>query len=342
MDTMNAADQLGASGEPPGIAPMLAGSSGMPRNTTDWVFEPKWDGVRAITRVWGGRVALTSRLGNDVTAGYPELAALGPALGAHAAVVDGEIVAFDDQGRPSFERLQSRMHVRHPSAALVAQVPVLYVIFDLLWLDGRWLTNETFLERRRFLEQLDPKGPSWIVSHLSDQAPDDATLAACRLVGMEGYMGKLANSTYSPGNRSKSWTKVKCVRQREFVVGGWSEGSGGRSGQIGSLAVGWVDPGAEAPPGLPFALRYAGQVGSGLNERLLRHLSGIFKTSAAAVSPFVPPPAPPGGIHFVTPALVAEVAFNEMTTSGVLRQPSLKGLRDDVTPEAVVWTDELR
>jgi bifunctional non-homologous end joining protein LigD len=234
------------------------------------------------------------------------------------------------------------MHVRHPSAVLLGEVPVLYVIFDLLWLDGHNLTGATFTERRQALERLDPKGPSWMVSHLSAEAPDDDTLAACRQVGMEGYMGKLAASTYSPGNRSKSWTKIKCVRRREFVVGGWSEGSGGRSGQIGSLAVGWVDPDAEAPPGLPFALRYAGQVGSGLNESLLRHLAGAFRDSARENPTFVTPPAPPRGLHFVYPALVVEVVFNEMTTAGVLRQPSLKGLRDDVTPDSVVWTDELR
>ncbi|MGH9125527.1 MAG: non-homologous end-joining DNA ligase [Acidimicrobiales bacterium] len=339
---MNIDDRPADGVEPPAIAPMLAGSTGIPRTTTGWVFEPKWDGVRAIARAWSGRVTLASRLGNDVTAGYPELAALGPALGAHAAVLDGEIVAFDDRGRPSFERLQSRMHVRHPSAALLASVPVLYVIFDLLWLDGHDLTTASFTERRRALDGLDPKGPSWMVSHLSAEAPDDATLAACRQVGMEGYMGKLAASTYSPGNRSKSWTKIKCVRQREFVVGGWTEGSGGRSGQIGSLAVGWVDPDAETPPGLPFALRYAGQVGSGLNELLLRHLTGIFRDSAREMPTFVPPPPPPRAIHYVYPTLVVEVVFNEMTTAGVLRQPSLKGLRDDVTPDSVVWTDELR
>ncbi|MFN2505440.1 MAG: ATP-dependent DNA ligase [Acidimicrobiales bacterium] len=326
--------------EPPVLAPMLAGTTGMPTDPTGWIFEPKWDGVRGVGRFWSGRCTITSRLGNDVTAGYPELAALAVALGDHAVVVDGEIVAFDDRGRPSFERLQSRMHVRNPSRALMARVPVLYVVFDLLWLDGRLLTGEPLLERRRQLEALQLKGANWQTSSLLPGVPDDEMLQACRDVGLEGYLGKFGSSVYTAGKRSKAWTKVKCVRQREFVVGGWSEGSGGRSGQIGSLAVGWVDPDVPAPPGHPFALRYAGQVGSGLSELLLRHLGGAFKDLVTETSAFVrPPPVPP--LHFVRPNLVVEVMFNEMTTAGVLRQPSLKGLRDDVDPASVGWTEEL-
>ena len=327
--------------EPPFLAPMLAGAVGMPPDPTGWLFEPKWDGVRAIARVWDGQVSLASRLGNDITGGYPELAALGAALGDHAAVLDGEIVAFDAKGKPSFQRLQSRMHVRSPNRALIAEVPVLYVIFDLLWLDGESLTDEPFVERRRRLEALDPKGASWQVSHLLPEAPDEDMLAACRQVGLEGYVGKLASARYAVGKRSRAWAKIKCARQREFVVGGWSEGSGGRSGQIGSLSVGWVDPDVDAPPGHPFALRYAGQVGSGLNELMLRHLGVAFTELASITSPFVSPPAPPAGLHFVRPDLVVEVLFHEMTSAGVLRQPSLKGLRDDVRAPTVVWTHEL-
>ncbi len=326
--------------EPPVLAPMLAGSTGMPTDPTGWLFEPKWDGVRGIGRFWSGRCTMTSRLGNDVTAGYPELAALAVALGDHAVVLDGEIVAFDGRGRPSFERLQSRMHVRNPSRALMARVPVLYVIFDVLWLDGRLLTSEPLVERREQLEALQLKGANWQTTPVLPGVPDDDMLQACREIGLEGYVGKFGSSVYSVGKRSKAWTKVKCVRQREFVVGGWSEGSGGRSGQIGSLAVGWVDPEVPAPDGHPFALRYAGQVGSGLSEFLLRQLGSAFNDLATEASPFVPSPA--ALLHFVQPTLVVEVMFNEMTTAGVLRQPSLKGLRDHVAPEDVGWTEELR
>ena len=326
--------------EPPFLAPMLAGSTGMPRDTAGWLFEPKWDGVRAITRVWDDKVTLHSRLGNDVTGGYPELAQLGAALGERSVVLDGEIVAFDDAGRPSFERLQRRMHVRGPGRSLLAEVPILYVVFDLLWLDGELTTGDPFVERRRQLEGVNPEGPTWQISRLLAEPPDEDMLAACRRIGLEGYVGKLGSAGYSAGKRSKAWTKVKCVRQREFVVGGWSEGSGGRSGRIGSLAVGWVDPGLPAPPGHPFALRYAGQAGSGLNDFLLGQLGLAFEELATETAPFVNiPPAPP--LHFVRPTMVVEVTFNEVTGGGVLRQPSIKGLRNDVDPATVGWSEEL-
>jgi bifunctional non-homologous end joining protein LigD len=319
---------------------MTAGSVGMPADPTGWLFEPKWDGVRVMARAWSASVTLASRAGNEVTAGYPELAGIGPALAPHAAVLDGEVVAFDDNGRPSFERLQSRMHVRNPAPALVAAVPVLYVVFDLLWLDGELLTSLPLTERRARLDQLELKGPSWQTSMRLDGAPDDDLIDRYRQVGLEGFMGKQSSSIYLPGRRTKAWTKVKCVRQREFVVGGWSEGSGGRSGQIGSLAVGWVDPNVPPQAGHPFALRYAGQVGSGLSDLLLRMFKTRFAELATEADPFVDRPKTPK-LHLVRPEIVVEVKFTEMTSVGVLRQPSLKGVRNDVDPADVVWTAEL-
>lgn len=320
---------------------MLTGATGIPVDTEGWSFEPKWDGVRAMARVWSGQVSLASRLGNDITGGYPELSQLGPALGDRAAVLDGEIVAFDERGRPSFERLQRRMHVRNPERRLVSEVPVLYAIFDLLWLDGRLLTGEPLGERRGRLERLGLRGTNWQTSPLLPGAPDEELLAACRTVGLEGYVGKLRSSVYTAGKRSKAWTKVKCVRRREFVVGGWSEGSGGRGGQIGSLAIGWVVDDASTPQdGHPFALRYAGQVGSGLNELLLTSLRATFTTTASEDSPFVNTPRGPQ-LHFVRPTIVVEVKYSEVTAAGVLRQPSVQGLRNDIDPATVGWTDEL-
>lgn len=326
--------------EPPDLAPMLTGATGVPAVTEGWSFEPKWDGVRGVARVWSGRVTMTSRLGNDITGAYPELSGLGAALGERAAVLDGEIIAFDDTGRPSFERLQRRMHVRNPERALMSEVPVLYAVFDLLWLDGRLLTGEPFVERRRQLEQLGLLGPNWQTSPILAGAPDDELMAACREVGLEGYVGKLASSRYTAGKRSKAWTKVKCVRSREFVVGGWSEGSGGRSGQIGSLAVGWVVPDVVPPGGHRFALHYAGQAGSGLNELLLGQLRTRFTELASDTGAFVDPPRQPR-LHFVRPVLVVEVNYSEVTSAGVLRQPSIKGLRNDIDPATVTWTSEL-
>jgi len=328
-------------GEPPAIAPMLAGASIGPRDTTSWVFEPKWDGVRVIGRAWSGELRLTSRAGNDITSAYPELGGLSAALGHHAAVVDGEVIAFDAKGRPSFERLQRRMHVRNPGRSLMSEVPVLYALFDLLWLDGRLLTGEPLTERRRLLDELRLRGPSWQTTTALPDMSDEDRLENVRTAGLEGYVAKLGSSRYAPGRRSKEWVKVKCVRQRELVVGGWSEGERGRSGQIGSLAVGWVDPSVPAPADHPFALRYSGQVGSGLSDLLLQTLSLSFRELATESSPFVSPPATPRGLHWVRPSVVVQVAFNEVTTAGVLRQPSIKGLRNDVDPATVVWTDEL-
>ena len=322
------------------LSPMLAGATGIPPDPSGWVFEPKWDGVRLVARCWSGGLALASRRGNDVTAAYPELVSLSRALAPRAAVIDGEVVAFDDQGRPSFERLQRRMHARHPSSSLMAEVPVLYVAFDLLWLDGHLLTDEPLTERRRRLQELGDGGPGWQLSPMFQGAPDEDRMAACRKVGLEGYVGKVAASPYVVGRRSTAWTKIKCVRRREFVVGGWSEGAGGRSGKIGSLAIGWVDPEASPPPGQPFALSYAGQVGSGLNDLLLHRLGTVFAEQASDVNPFVGATATPA-LHFVRPTVVVEVQFNQVTRAGLLRQPSIKGLRDDVDPAEVGWTDEL-
>jgi bifunctional non-homologous end joining protein LigD len=218
-------------------------------------------------------------------------------------------------------------------------VPVLYGLFDVLWLDGELLTGLPLTARRARLDELGLRGPAWQTSVRIDDAPDDAMLARCREVGLEGYMGKQAASIYTPGRRTKAWTKIKCAGQREFVVGGWSEGSGGRTGQIGSLAVGWVDPGAHVE-GHPFALRYSGQVGSGLNDLMLRTLGREFAERATDASPFVNPPKTPR-LHFVRPETVVEVRFTEMTTAGILRQPSLKGIRDDKEPAEVGWTEEL-
>jgi len=328
---------------------MTAGSVGIPADPAGWLFEPKWDGVRIIALVWSGGINLISRAGNDVTAGYPELAGVGAALDPHEAVLDGEVVAFDDKGRPSFERLQGRMHVRNPPSSLLAATPVLYVVFDLLWLDGRLLTDLPLTERRGQLDQLALKGPAWQTSVRIDEAPDQAMLDKSRDLGLEGYVGKQASSIYTPGRRTKAWTKIKTVCQREFVVGGWSEGERGRAGQIGSLAVGWVDrgpsgrereAGAPAVAPHPFALRYSGQVGSGLNEFLLRTLKARFAKLATDTSPFVNPPKTPR-LHFVRPEIVVEVKFTEMTTAGILRQSSLKGIRNDKDPADVVWTQEL-
>jgi bifunctional non-homologous end joining protein LigD len=319
---------------------MLATSTAPPRTFDGWFIEPKWDGVRAVVTVHEGRVTIASRLGNDVTAGYPELAALAGQLEGRSAVLDGEIVAFDERtGRPSFQRLQRRMHVRQPSAQLRRDVPVQLLLFDVLWLDGELITTRPQSERRTVLEGLGLDGPCWHTSPLLPPASPDELLAACREIGMEGYVAKRADAPYVPGRRSSAWIKVKCIKRREFVVGGWSGGQGGRSGSIGSLAVGcWgLDPGTGGSTG---RLHYVGLVGSGLSGALIRQLTDVFSRTARHDSPFAEKLI--GALHYVEPLLVAEVAYSEITEGGTLRQPSLQGFRSDLSPDDVLADEDLQ
>ncbi|HEX2046604.1 MAG TPA: non-homologous end-joining DNA ligase [Acidimicrobiales bacterium] len=327
-------------GAPPELAPMLATSVAPPPSFDGWLIEPKWDGVRAIVTVHEGRVTVASRRGNDVTGGYPELAALADALGGRSAVLDGEIVAFEERtGRPSFQRLQRRMHVRSPSAQLRRDVPVQLLVFDVLWLDGELVVERPQADRRKVLEGLALEGPCWHTSPLIPPASPDELLAACREIGMEGYVAKRADAPYLPGRRSSAWVKVKCIQRREFVVGGWSPGQGGRTGSIGSLAVGcWgLDPATGASTG---RLHYVGLVGSGLSGDLIRQLTEVFSRTRRDDSPFTEKLI--GALYFVEPLLVAEVAYNEITESGTLRQPSLQGFRTDLDPGEVVADEDLQ
>ena len=319
---------------------MLAATTSLPTTLDGWLIEPKWDGVRAVVTVHDGRVTIASRLGNDVTGGYPELAALAAALEGRSVVLDGEIVAFDARtGRPSFQRLQKRMHVRSPAMQLRVDVPIQLLLFDVLWLDGELVAGRPQAERRRVLEGLALEGPAWHTSPLIPAAPAEDLLAACRQVGMEGFVAKRADAPYLPGRRSSAWIKVKCGHGREFVVGGWSEGQGGRSGSIGSLAMGcWgLDPATGTSTG---RLHYVGLVGSGLSGDLIRQLTDVFTRTARDGCPFAEKIM--GKLHYVEPLLVAEVAFNEITESATLRQPSLRGFRSDLNPDEVLADADLQ
>lgn len=324
---------------PPVLAPMLATTPRLPASFDGYLIEPKWDGVRAIVTVHDGRVGITSRLGNDVTGGYPELAALAEDFKGRSAVLDGEIVAFDDRtGRPSFQRLQRRMHVRSPPAQLRREVPVELLLFDVLWLDGELVVDRPQTARREVLESLALDGPSWHTSPLLPLAPPEDLLAACRQIGMEGYVAKRTDAPYLPGRRSPAWIKVKCIKRREFVVGGWSSGQGGRSGSIGSLALGcWgLDP---ATGGSTGRLHFSGLAGSGLSHDLIRQLTEVFSRAARDDSPFFEKLI--GTLHYVEPLLVAEVAYNEVTEGGTLRQPSLQGFRTDLDPDEVLADEDM-
>jgi bifunctional non-homologous end joining protein LigD len=315
---------------PDKIEPMLAKTGPLPRDDDRWAYEIKWDGVRAIGYVDGGRLRLASRNGRDITPRYPELRELGRALAGHEAVLDGEVVAFDADGRPSFQRLQGRMHLtsEHVVRRLSQSEPVAYILFDLLWLDGHSLLALPYTERRERLLALGLHGPTWQTpaSHVGDGA---AMLEASRARGLEGIIAKRLDCPYTPGRRSNGWVKVKNVRATEVVIGGWLEGEGRRGGRLGALVVGYYEDGE---------LRYAGRVGTGFDERELDRLGGIMAPLARADSPFVGR-QPPGETHFVEPELVASVNYGEWTQARTLRHPVYKGLRDDLAPKNVGFDD---
>jgi bifunctional non-homologous end joining protein LigD len=315
---------------PDKIEPMLAKTGPLPRDDHRWAYEIKWDGVRAIGYVDGGRLRLASRNGRDVTSRYPELRELGRALAGHEAVLDGEVVAFDAEGRPSFQRLQGRMHLTsdHVVRRLAQSEPVAYVVFDLLWLDGHSLLALPYSERRERLLALGLSGPTWQTpaSHVGDGA---AMLEASRARGLEGIIAKRLDSPYTAGRRPGTWVKVKNVRATEVVIGGWLEGEGRRSGRLGALVVGYYEDGA---------LRYAGRVGTGFDEAELNRLGGLLAPLARADSPFEGR-QPPRETHFVEPELVATVNYGEWTQARTLRHPVYKGLRDDLAPENVGFDD---
>ena len=313
---------------------MLAGGNGIPPNPEAYQLEPKLDGVRVIAIVEPGDVVITNRKGGEVSSHYPELAGMAAALAPHAAVLDGEVVTFDDKGRTSFQRLQRRMHVVDPSARLMAETPVVFAAFDVLWLDGELLVDRSQQERRAVLDGLGLRGPHWQTAPVLDATPDEL-LEACRQAGLEGFMAKRRDAPYVPGRRTSSWWKVKCGRRREFVVGGWSTGSGSRADSIGSLALGCYDTDDEDSQ----RLFYVGQAGSGLNGEMIAQLQRLFAQIGLPHSPFVN--KPPLKLQFVKPMLVVEVAYNEVTEGGTLRQPSIKGLRTDLVATEVTWDDEI-
>jgi bifunctional non-homologous end joining protein LigD len=247
-------------------------------------------------------------------------------------VLDGEVVALGDAGRPSFGLLQRRMHVRKPPAGLLEEVPVSLLLFDVLWLDGELLIDEPQRQRRQRLDSLAVNRPPWVTSPVLD-LPIDDLLETGRELGLEGFMLKRADAPYLPGRRSEAWSKVKLKRRREFVVGGWMGGRGNREGALGSLALGVWE-------GEPPRLRFMGMAGSGLTQADVEAFRRTAGELARASSPFAGPTPP--GLEFLEPLLVAEVMFSEVTSAGTLRHPVLVGFRTDIDPEQVVADDELR
>lgn len=307
---------------------MLATPGSLPPAAEDtrWAYETKQDGQRAVVYLPGdGSVTLRARSGEDITAAYPELHALGGALGTTPAVLDGEILALDARGRADFQLLQSRMGLAHApgrAARRAAEVPAHLVLFDVMHLGGSPLLPVRYARRRRQLEELDLAGPSWstpaaIVGH-GVQA-----LRATREHGLEGLVCKRLDSVYEAGVRSRAWIKIRNMRSEDVVVGGWLPGRGRLTGLPGAVLVGQRAAGT---------LRYVGGVGTGWSEGERLRLAELLRDAATDVCPFTPVP-PVAGAHWVRPLLVGEVRYSTRTRAGMLRQPSWLRLRTDLTPE---------
>ena len=311
---------------PAHLVPMLARLGRLPADERAYGFEIKWDGIRALSYYEPGRFRIESRNLNDITAQYPELRRLGRQLGSRDAVLDGEIVALDERGRPSFERLQQRMHLTRDAEIKrrVKDVPVQYLLFDVLYLEGRSTIALPYEERRELLESLDLEGPSWRVPAYH-RGEGGALLAASAEQGLEGVVAKRLDSTYSPGRRSPAWIKVKNKQRVRLVVGGWLPEKE-RAERLGALLMGYFD----AQGGF----RFAGRAGTGWDAQERARLEKLLAPLARERSPFEGRRGPRGARH-VEPRLVAEVEFTEWTNDGVLRHPSYKGLVEG-GPESIV------
>lgn len=324
---------------PPAPAPMLARTGPLPADGAGYGYEVKWDGVRAVASIAAGGLGLRARSGSDIAARYPEVQPLAHALAPREVILDGEIVALDAQGRPSFERLQSRMHLG--SAAAVSRrlrdSPVTYVVFDLLFVDGAATLSLPYHERRELLAALELQGPAWRAP-VHREHDGAALLAATAEQGLEGIVAKRLDSPYEPGRRSGAWIKVKNHATQDVVIGGWTRGQGWRARSLGALTVGTHDVGSEhaSQRREPQRLLYAGRVGSGFNAATLDELGALLEPLRRDRSPFTGRQPPRASTTFVEPLLIARVEFSEWTASGTLRAPVYKGLRDDVEPGAVV------
>ncbi|GAA4556468.1 non-homologous end-joining DNA ligase [Planotetraspora kaengkrachanensis] len=311
-------------GSLPPYTPMMAQLGPLPEPSADYAHEMKWDGVRALAYVENRALRLISRNGNDVTVAYPEVYPLAGSTGGHNCVLDGEIVAFDENGRPSFSALQPRMHQRHPEriTQLVKLAPVTYLVFDILHINAVTSTNMVYTERRSLLEDVVAAGARWQVPAWFPDAGQTAVTMSQQM-GLEGVVAKRLDSPYRPGKRSADWTKVKNVTTQEVVIGGWKPGGGRRAGMIGSLLLGVHDEAGR--------LVFAGHVGTGFTEAALRDLAEMLAPLRRDNSPFDGPVPREHARHaqWVEPRVVGEVQYAEWTGDGVLRHPSWRGLRPD-------------
>jgi len=310
------------------IEPMLATLSDRPFSDPNWLFEIKWDGVRALASISNGALTLRSRNHVDITKRYPELASLSKQLAARQAIVDGELVALDEHGHSSFERLQQRMHVRAPGEKLIASTPVVFFAFDLLYCDGFDLRQAPLLQRKQFLQRLlYPSATFRFADHQLEKGKDLFELA--RQHGLEGIVAKRIDSQYVP-DRSASWLKLKVTQDVDAVIGGWTAPR--TTGlKFGSLLLGLYDG---------KKLRFIGHVGTGFDGNKQNEIFAKLKELSTSTCPFETKPAANEKPFWTSPALVARVKFSGWTNEHALRHPVFLGLREDIEPTDCTWETE--
>jgi len=311
-------------GQPDWLEPELATLTQDRFSDPAWLYERKFDGERCLAYRDGDAVRLMTRNQKQVSGTYPELAQALAAQDHADFIVDGEVVAFDGDAT-SFSRLQQRLGQHQPGPELVAAVPVFIYLFDVLWADGRDVRALPLTERKDILAGLIAfGGPLRFAEHRTRDG--EAYYAQACASGWEGLVVKRGDSPYRAG-RSRDWLKFKCQNNQEFVIGGYTDPKGARSG-FGALLIGYYDPAGQ--------LVYAGKVGTGFSTALLASLAGALARLERPDPPFAAGALPRSGVHWVAPELVGQVAFSEWTTAGQLRHPRFEGLRRDKDPARVV------
>ena len=315
---------------PADVEPILATLIEKPFTDPEWLFELKWDGMRVLAWIRGGKAALRSRRRRAVTTQFPELANLPARIAAKEALLDGEAVVLDEQGRPMFSRLQQRLGVEQPSPGPVAEAPVVYYVFDILYADGYDLREAPLAERKNFLRRvLLPEDPVRYSNHVVGEGEQLYRLARQR--GLEGIVGKHARSSYHAG-RSGQWVKLKTTTEADAVVGGFTAPRGGRE-HFGALLLGLYD----GP-----RLRFIGGVGSGFDERSQDGAARLLEPLSAQEPPFAERPATREKATWVSPKLVARVKFAGWTADSHLRAPVFLGLRPDIEPRECTFSTDAR
>ena len=315
---------------PPRFQPMLAEAGHEAFDDPDWSFEPKLDGIRCLAELSTGGTILRTRSGRDVTAQYKELHMIHELVDQVNAVLDGEIVAFDADGKNSFEALQQRMNLtgEREIARIAKQIPVSLVVFDLLWLDGNDTTGLKLEERRELLHLiLEQDQRLQLTTHVEGEGL--AFTEGARKLGLEGVMAKRRGSKYVPGRRADTWRKIKLVSTQDCAILGWTPGQGGRAGTLGALLVGVIDGGE---------WKWIGQVGSGFTDRALKTLLKALEPLRRDTPPIEDPDLEAlKGVTFVGLELVCQVEYLEITKStSKMRAPVFKGMRPDKIPDECV------